>query len=67
MRNRLIYAILVVVWVGYFVWEQINDNIPKDTSVYNGGDIPMDVILLPSLLLLITAFLIFQLSRGKDQ
>lgn len=67
MRNRLIYATLVVVWVGYFVWEQINDNIPKDSSVNNGDGIPMDVILLPSLLLLITAFLIFQLSKGKDQ
>ena len=67
MRNKLIYATLVVVWVGYFVWEKINDNIPKEPTVINGDGIPMDVILLPSLLLLITAFLIFQLSKDKGQ
>mgnify|MGYP005666422003 CR=1 FL=1 len=66
MRNRLIYAALVVVWIGYFIWEWSNNN-QMESSVSSGDDIPMDVILTPSLLLLITAFLIFQLSRSKDQ
>ncbi|GJM32379.1 MAG: hypothetical protein DHS20C18_13800 [Saprospiraceae bacterium] len=64
MRNKLVYIILVVVWIGYFVWEIANKLLNKSVKT---DDIRMDVILIPSLLLLITAFLIYQLSKDKDQ